>query len=619
MDRELIVQALKSACGNKNIKFQVIVEHEQLYIYINRRENYQPNYEWLSENIGAAIASLALENLDGVWLYSRPLGQVEPEWQTFLELPTQVNGRSEDTISQEAVESELDLTEENCESEDSAGDTGLLYEQGFVHGSPLKETEIDALTTGLREPEILKTLKTDELNADKSDLDSYSLAQYCFVTNKKLLTLEVTPPSKEIIRLVKFFHHLSAAQQLELVPILDKYLKRGEIANWSEQSIPVQNWLKQINQLNLDEQRTAAIWLSRYCADSSHTIEEFKAIAAKNAGETINKKASSPITKYSFTPTNTQNTNLQPEELELSRSQFKLPSGFKQLLLPTAWIMTTLLLLTLGIFSSNSYSAGIEQQIPLCNSSLGSPEYCRLAVELAGKKTIARPPKSLFPLTEVTETIANYGCQRYANLKAGIPVERTAPEITPVISHSSAKIFPHIYVVEAVQKNARQPGNTKVGCVYTVGQGQRSPKKLAADVIPLNWPKENYQQQNTNLSFGRYTNPVNLGLYTIFAALGIAIVSWLNIGIKIKRAATIYLVALILGIIQLAATSFSFLGLFAVYILPFLTILVVSLVIKDFQLDWSRGNLLVMVSMLIVITIQFLSYVLCLDLIGKLI
>ncbi len=450
-------------------------------------------------------------------------------------------------------------------------------------------------------------------------LDSYSLAQYCFVSNKKLLTVEVTPPSKEIMRLVKFFHHLSAAQQLKLAPILDKYLKRGEISNWSEQSIPVQNWLKKINQLNLDEQRTAAIWLSRYCADSSNTIEEFKAIAAKNAGKTINKKASSTITKYSFTPTNTQNTNLQPEEPELSKSKFKLLSRFKQFLLPAAWIMTTLLLLTLGIFSSNSYPAGVEQQIPVCNSSQGSAEYCRLAVELAGKKTIARPPKSLFPLTEVTETVANYGCQRYANLKAGIPVERTAPEITPVISHSSVKIFPHIYVVEAVQKNAQQPGNTKVGCVYTVGQGQRSPKKLAADVIPLNWPKENYQQQNTNLSFGRYTNPVNLGLYTIFAALGIAIVSWLNIGIKIKQAATVYLVALILGIIQLAVTSFAFLGLFAVYILPFLIILVISLVIKDFQLDWSRGNLLVMLSISIITTIQFLSYVLCLDLIKNLI
>lgn len=661
MDRELIVQALKSSCDDKNLKFQVIVQHDQLYIYINRRGNYQPNYWLLKENIAAALASLAWDNLDGVWLYSRPLGKIDPDWQTFVELPNQVTCGDNDTFGQtEDLESDIELAnfefstdnstsntgllhdtgmihknilkeseilistsnaeiepldlstqdfaEFEIESEDSTGDTGFLHDTGFIHGSPLKEEDFNSLATGLTEP--------IKLNSDNLNPENNSLNQYCFVTNEKLLTGEVISPDKEIIRLVKFLHHLSDRQRSELLPILDNYFQQGEIAQLEDQSTAVQNWLKQISELNNEARYVAAIWLSRYCAASSDTLEEFKTIAANEAADPINEKA--PIaTEYSFTPANTTTTKTgKNEALKSSKPKFKLPPGVKKLLLPAAWILATVVLLNLGIVSNNSgIVIGDQQILALCNSSLGSPEYCRLAVNLAGEKTIKRSLQRPFPLTEVAETIANYGCHRYVNLKAGIPLDQIAPEITPVISSTGEKIFPHIYVVEAQQKNFQRLGNTKAGCVYTTGKGQRSPKKLAADVIPLSWPNQQYQQPKTNFSFGRYTKPINLGLYTIFAALGIAIAAWLNIGIKIKQPSTIYLVALILGIAQLIATSLPFFGLLATIALPILVILSASLVIKNFQLDWSRGYPMIATSILIVITVQFLFYSLCLELI----
>lgn len=51
-------------------------------------------------------------------------------------------------------------------------------------------------------------------------------------------------------------------------------------------------------------------------------------------------------------------------------------------------------------------------------------------------------------------------------------------------------------------------------------------RKIAADLIPVNWPTEHYQKQTPEdhtLAFGRLTKPINLGLSTIFATLGIAI------------------------------------------------------------------------------------------------
>ena len=184
------------------------------------------------------------------------------------------------------------------------------------------------------------------------------------------------------------------------------------------------------------------------------------------------------------------------------------------------------------------------------------------------------------------------------------------------------KFFPPIYVVEAKQKNAQQSGDVRVGCVYTAGQGERSPKLLAADIIPQNWPTEHYQTQaksKSNLSFGIYTNPINLGLYTIFTAIGIAIVSQFNLGIKVNHSQTIYLVALILGIVQLIAGELPVLSLVASLALPILAILAISLLIKDFQINWSYGYSLVAAGILSIIAIQFLLYGLCLGLINSLV
>ena len=663
MDQELIIKTLKSACGNKNFKFQVVIQNDQLHIYANHRVDYQPNHELLEATVGVAIASLALDSLDTIWLYTRSLGKLEPDWRTSVELPTLANGENEDTISSiEDLEPEIDFADfeeflpddsqedtgslneigmeaqnffkeletgfeqqklvlpdsENFLENDTAGDTGLLHDTGLIHGTPFKEEEINLKTFITSEIEI----ESEVRESPDLDVNVNSLAQYCFITNKKLLTSDIISPEKEIIRLVKFFHHLSENNQHKLLPILERYFLHAETPNLETMAISIQNWFKQVEQLNLEDGRMFATWLSRYCFAPQATLEEFKAIADQHAAGETAKKAQSRSTEYSFTPANSYTSSINNEhQEELTKPGFPLPPIFKRLILPAAWILATVILLLLGIISNNSTTFTASQQIPsLCSNSLGSANYCRLAVNLAGEKTIAQSPQSLFPLTEVTETIATYGCERYANLKARIKSD-IAPEQTPVISSYGEKIFPHIYVITAEQKNAQQLGNTKVGCVYTTGQGQRSPKLLAADIIPANWPTEYYQKQakkETNLSFGILTKPINLGLYTTFAALGIAIASWLNWGIEINRAQTIYLVALILGMVQIIASSISFFGIVGAVTLPILAIFIANLLIKDFQINWNRGYSLIATSVFMIIAIQVLSYGICLGLINGL-
>jgi hypothetical protein len=648
---QLIIKALKAACGNRNIKFQVIVQDDRLHIYANHRKDYQPNYLILKENVGAAIASLALDRINSFWLYARSLDQIEPNWQVFVELSTQ-GQEIEDTYGNtgdlEHLESGIDLegignfdlmtsgttgdaellldqdesqktllqTGEFAEiNSHSNGDTGLLQDRGLIHGRPLRETDIHTFST-------FTSTSLSDTTAAASFSANNNLAQYCFISNPELLTEKKANPSKTVMRLVKFFHYLSISDQQQLPPILENYFREGLVDQGEEISPMIQNWLKQIGALDDEERNAFALWLSCYCFEPTATLAEFKTISAQNMPQ-MNIKQANRATEYSFVSvSNNLPASSTVEQVKL-KTKFQLPTKLKQLLLPGIWILATVILIMLGIINHNS-NTNTSAQIPaLCRNAISSPEYCRLAVNLAGEKAIAKAPKNLFPLTEVTESVANYGCARYANLKAGIAPVNTDPEITPVISSRGEKVFPHIYVVEAQQKNANQLGKTRVGCVYTTGEGQRSPKKIAADLIPVNWPTKHYQKQTPEdhtLAFGRLTKPINLGLSTIFAALGIAIASRLNLGLKINYPHTIYLVALILGIVQLANTLLmptNFLGLLGAITFPILTIAIASLLIKDFQLNWnSYPN--VALSILAIVAIQFLLSSFCLELINSL-
>jgi hypothetical protein len=678
MDQELILQALKSACGNKIFRFQVIVQDDQLHIYINRKAESKPDYDFLTDLIIEAIASLKLNSLDSIWLYSRKLGETEADWQTFVELSPTNNTDYLDTL---ANSQNLENTSDNS-TNNNKNDTGLLHNIGMVHSQPLPEESINIFTAELIETNesvansqeftesqffsnsgfyqdslsesIKKSLDDAGLlnNTDKAneqphqeevintsvnqlpeaevttvnnvDENSLDLPQYCFITNKKLLTGEIIPPDKDIIRLVKFFHHLSENNKKKILPALDTYFQSGKIPSIDKLSVGVKKWFQQVTELSYDDGRTVALWLSRYCFDSTATIAEFKTIAEKQAElADAAKKAKRSQTEYSYTfpdinLANSFSDNEQSDKLHFRKLKISLPETVKKFILPLVWTAVTVILLILGIYTNAGDNSA---QIPsLCKNTVGSPAYCRLAVNLAGSSNIKQLSQSMFPLTKTTAQAATFGCQRYANLKAGI-TDKLNPQQTPVISSHGEKVFPHIYVVEVQQKNFQQPGYVKVGCVYTVGQSERSPKLLAADVIPLNWSSKPYQKptkSQSNLAFGIYTHFINLGLYTIFNTIGIAIVSRLNLGIKIKNSQTIYLLALFLGILQLIAGELPVLSLIAHIIFSAVAILAASLWFKNVQINWSFGYS-VSVGILTIIAIQFLLYGLCLKLINILV
>ena len=643
MDRKLIIKALESTCGNRNFQFQVAIEDSNIHIYVNRKADYQPDYLLLEENTAAAIASISLDSIKNIYLYSRVIGETKSDWQTSIDLSTQSNSEDLSTeINLDRIPTELDLdhipteldldhipTGVDLDSElgstianiyraensscfadfnedNTTRDTGLLCETGMIHNTPFQEENIETFFTNSTEAE-----------THDSAIGDNSLAQYCFINDKRLLTTNTIFPNRKTMRLVKFFHHLSDSDRFELLPALDNYFQYNQVPKL-QLSEAIQKWLEQIVALNDRDRYTFAIWLSRYCFDSRATLEKFKAMTAQNDAVVGVKKAQGSEPEYRFTPANTstEKPSLKDFQLdEFSEEKSQLSSVIKKLIVPLVWTVATVILLVLGITSNPTFQA----ISPLCNNTTGSAAYCGLTVNLAGEKAIQNSSPSILPLTTTTETVATYGCERYANFKAGF-APKIDPKQTPVISSYGERVFPHIYVVEVQQKYAKQKGDIKVGCVYTAGQGERSPKLLAAEVIGLNWATSNLEQLRSkyNMSFGIYTNAIALGLHTMFAAIAVAIVSWLNFGIKVKRSQTIYLVALILGIVQLIAGKLV-LGLISTIVCLILTILGVSLLFKDFQFDSNKNIFFVALGVLVIIAFQFLFYGLCLELIESLV
>ena len=177
-------------------------------------------------------------------------------------------------------------------------------------------------------------------------------------------------------------------------------------------AIAVKKWLRQIDELNDEDRQMFAIWLSRYCFNSSATLEEFKTITARNKEKTTAAKVKYRSTEYSFTPSNGNSSNSAPKEFnELEETKFQLPPAVRKLILPGIWVLATVILLTLGIATNNPNNVAAKGIPSLCNDTIASTDYCRLAVNLAGERTIVKSSSGLFPLTEVTETVASYGCQ----------------------------------------------------------------------------------------------------------------------------------------------------------------------------------------------------------------
>ena len=111
MAPELIAQVLNDACQDDKLNFQIVLQESIVHIYINRETDSELDYNQLINHITDSLITLD-KSWEGFWLYSRIMGKIEPDWQTYVELPVDLSDNQADPL----IEQTEDLIEEAQES-----------------------------------------------------------------------------------------------------------------------------------------------------------------------------------------------------------------------------------------------------------------------------------------------------------------------------------------------------------------------------------------------------------------------------------------------------------------------------------------------------------------------
>lgn len=162
----------------------------------------------------------------------------------------------------------------------------------------------------------------EEIIADSTEEEQAEpltdLTEYCFIRNRKLLSSELVAPHLKIANLVQSFHNLSIADQKDTAFLLKELFLSNKVITIENYSLEIQNYWEQIKQLNEEEKRKAAIWLSRYCSDRDSTLAQIQAVFDF---EVVKQKAELESVAEPTSFTNSISPELQAQNKTHSQSQ----------------------------------------------------------------------------------------------------------------------------------------------------------------------------------------------------------------------------------------------------------------------------------------------------------
>ena len=299
MSEKQIINAIANACGDDTLCFQVIIKDSTLHIYINRPDRAEPNYQQLKEKIYTAAIELFSLEFERIWLYCRVLGQIEPDWQSVLEVDavSLTSDRIAPTI--ESIATAVRATNSIVEKIERELNTTESFAEDFW--------EIDDLPT---------TANDSESQTESELVDPIDLSKYCFIRNKRLLYAVLAAPDYNIARLIDKFDWFDSSIQRSQLPILEAYFEQSIILNVNNFDLEVQTWWAKIEQLDPQSKRLLAIWLSRYCLNAEQTLITIKKVLSDRC-DTIEDETKPDITLLSDSITQSSpDPMLQPPEVK---------------------------------------------------------------------------------------------------------------------------------------------------------------------------------------------------------------------------------------------------------------------------------------------------------------
>ena len=302
MSEEQIINAIADACRDDTLYFQVVINDSTLHIYINRPDRTEPDYQQLKEKIYTTVVELFPLEFERIWLYCRVLGELEPDWQSVLEVDavSLTGDRIAPTI--ESIATAVKATNSLVKKiERELNTTESFAEDSFW--------EIDDLPSTAEDNNESET----ELELVDPTLD---LSKYCFIRNKRLLYAVLPAPDYSIARLIDTFDWFDPLIQRSQLPILEAYFEQSLLLSVDSFNLEVQTWWMKIEQLDSDSKRMLAIWLSRYCLNPEQTLITVKEVLS-NSDDTIEDEQSQPEITPCSSDSITQSSSdrmLQPSE-----------------------------------------------------------------------------------------------------------------------------------------------------------------------------------------------------------------------------------------------------------------------------------------------------------------
>ena len=299
MSEEQIIKAIANACGDDTLCFQVIVKDSALHIYINRQDRAEPNYQQLKEKIYTTAIELSPLTFERIWLYCRVLGELEPDWQSVLEVDAVSLTSKQIAPAIESIATAVESANSIVEKIDRELNTTESFIEDFW--------EIDDLPT---------TANDSESKTELEVIDSIDLSEYCFIRNKRLLYAVLAAPDESIARLIDTFDWFDSSIQRSQLPILEIYFEQSMLLNVDSFDLEVQTWWAKIEQLDLDSKQMLAIWLSRYCLNAEQTLITIKEVLSDRS-DTIEDEIGLEITLPSDSiAQSSPDPMLQPSEVK---------------------------------------------------------------------------------------------------------------------------------------------------------------------------------------------------------------------------------------------------------------------------------------------------------------
>ncbi len=441
------------------------------------------------------------------------------------------------------------------------------------------------------------------------------LSEYCFIRNLSLLSVDLTPPGKAVTQTVLSFVALPDAQKLAVLPHFTELLQKPEPLPDDALAPESHAWITEILALEGDNLRKLSIWLSRYCANPTATVELLKPIVATSKDDSEQRQT--PAVGMAANPDVARVIAVQAARAEQLHSPepFSQSSWLPLWVVPTAWTAGLLLAITLGISSANSADASF----PICKQATDAAQ-CTLAVQLASDQSaIASAMKAAAPITPEIKAAAAEQCSEYGSthilsaLKlSGLALPSVEDGSAVNLSKSqTTELFPGVLLTDITQTDSSANNRTtRIACVGYVstapaanpleqtgeapGEPEAAIQEIAADEIPLSWPEEPYEKTTVMGSspakaLGTYDLFINFSANTLFTAIGLFVAVLLYACYSCYTLKGIYQMALPLGVLETIMHIVPAIGLFVSVPLGVGAIGLTSRFVKDFNIIWSDG------------------------------